>query len=136
MGNFTKEVTNNYQFDGDNITVSFKRLSRKDAMKLLPFIKAKEDGTMVMEIKEQFEFAEIASNILKGNITNFVGMFMGGEQVVIGSEKYNTVFEDVYFTSLIADIIKDIMEVSFLNSTVEKKSDQQAEGISLPTGTI
>lgn len=121
MGSYTRSVTKFYDFDCDKITVNFKRLLRSDAMELSPYMQTKEDGSVTMSMQTQFEFADVAAKVLKKAINTFSGLTIDGKEVTEKSDEYNSVFEDVYFMSLLMQIMGDVMSCSFMAGDTEKK---------------
>lgn len=121
MGTYTRSVTKFYDFDGDKITVNFKRLLRSDAMELSPYMQTKEDGTVTMSMQTQFEFSNVAAKVLKKCILSFSGLMIDGKEVTEKSEDYDAVFDDVYFMSLLMQIMGDVMSCSFMAGDTEKK---------------
>ncbi len=53
MSKYTSKVTYKTEFEGDKIKASLSRLKRKDFLKMLPFMKADEDGKSTMTKEEE-----------------------------------------------------------------------------------
>lgn len=121
MGTYTRSVTKEYEFDGDKITVNFKRLLRSDAMELSPYMQARDDGSVTMSMQTQFQFADVAAKVLKNCINTFSGLKIDGIEVTEKSDLYLTLFSDVYFMSLLMQIMGDVMTCSFMAGDTEKK---------------
>lgn len=115
MGNFTKAFTRTYEFDGDNISVEFTRLKRKDAMTLAPYI---TDGGEDVKVafKDQLEFLNAASEILPTCIVKFRGLTIEGQLISELHEDFKLIFSEIYFMELLSDMLGDLMEASFLQS--------------------
>ena len=66
MSRFTKNITKEFDFDGDNVTVTMKRLKRKDALKLMPYIgEPNEQGEVEMTFNDQMEMIDVGGDMLK-----------------------------------------------------------------------
>lgn len=136
MGNFTKQITKTYEFDGDIVTVTMTRLRRIDAMVLTPFIKQYGDGSVKMSFGEQIDFINTAADILPNCIKSFSGLFIEGVEVTRESEEFNIIMEDMYFMSLLSDILKDITVASFVSNEEKKDIKKPQENISEDSATI
>jgi hypothetical protein len=121
MGSYTRSVTKFYDFDGDKVTVNFRRLLRSEAMELSPYMQTKDDGSVTMTMQTQFEFADVAAKVLKKVINTFSGLTIDGKEITEKSEEYASVFDDVYFMSLLMQIMGDVMSCSFVVGDTEKK---------------
>ncbi|MCK5609649.1 hypothetical protein KAR91_47690 [Candidatus Pacearchaeota archaeon] len=145
MSKFTKQITKTYEFEGDNVVVKMKRLKRKDAIKLAPFMtEPDEDGKVKMKFEESLNFMEESCKVLMKYVTSFTGLTDNEDKdLVEGEPVYMTAKEvlgedgSTYFMNLISLMISDLMQASFAGGDKEKKSlDVQQEDISKESVTI
>lgn len=124
MSKFTKQIKKTYEFEGDTIQVSMKRLKRKDAIKLAPFISSgDEDGKVSMSFEDSLVFADKSSSILNKYVTDFTGLKEEDGTPLEVSDIFGDDGE-VYFIGLISEMMADLMEASFVgDSEKEKKLD-------------
>lgn len=113
MSYFTNTVTKTYDYDDDKVTVTFKRMKRKDVLATLL-----GEGTPV-------EKQERVLAYLPDCITQFDGLKVNGEPITLAQA-----IEEQYFQPLIADITRDIYEASKLGDDDQKKSAERQPGIS------
>lgn len=130
MGNFTLNIKKEYEFDGDKITVTMKRLSRVNALTITPHIekasKGRSDGdTVSMSSSDTMEYMEAAGSILRDSVVDISGLYIEGVEVKQGTDKFFTVLDSVYFLNLIMMITNDLVAESFLKVEDEKKSGGQ-----------
>lgn len=127
MGNFTKDFTKVYEFDGDTVSVTMSRLLRKDAMKLTPYVHTDENGNTVMSMDDQMEMLNLVTELFPIYITKLSGLVVEGEELIIEDRKsnnellYGLFLEQVYFLNLHSMIVADLMSESFVSSDDEKK---------------
>lgn len=126
MSNFTPMVTEDFDFDGDTVTVTFERMKRKHIVLLSPHMDPSQEG--VVSFEDQVQFTEVAVEILPEVVKTLTGLVdSGGNNIAL-----DTVLEETYFTKLVADIMSAVMKNSFLKSDdgkgedEEKKSDKQS----------
>lgn len=122
MGNFTKDITKSYEFDGDKINVTMQRLKRADAMSLAPYMKQTSDG-VAMSFKDQVEFIDAAANVLPNCVTNITGLIIDGAEASF--EEAKVIYTEMYFMPLISQIVRDLVAESFITS-------QQADEVKKP----
>ena len=128
MSKFTKQIKRVYIFEDDTVSVSMKRLKRKDAIKLAPFMSEPDkDGKVTMAFEDSLKFADKACEVLLKYTTNFEGLKEeDGTPLKIADifgEEGST-----YFMGLISEMMADLMEASFVGGEEdEKKSDVQQE---------
>jgi len=108
MSNFTPLVTKEYDFDGDHITVTFSRVTRKHMLASMPaFLKIQE--------ADEDNRAEIINDVLNDIvdvIPNYVKSIEGLNDVEGNRIKIETVVTDMYFMRLCALIANDMMRES------------------------
>ncbi len=138
MGHFTQDFQKEYEFDGDNITVKMKRLTRPNAAIINPHVsrvserarKAEQeqgkdfDKSKLLSQEEMVEYMEATEKVLRDSIVRIDGLFIEGNQVVVGSDLYETVLTHVYFTELLVRIVNDLVAASHLTADEEKKSEE------------
>lgn len=135
MGKFTQNVEKDYEFDGDNIKVKMKRLSRVNANIINPHIllitnrskiAEKEQGqffdkSTLLSADEMAEYMEATATVLRDSIVSMEGLFIEGNEVKVGSELYETVLTHVYFTELLVRMVNDLVSSSHMSADDEKK---------------
>ena len=141
MGKFTQNIEKDYEFDGDNIKVKMKRLSRVNANIINPHIlritkrtaaaiKAEGenfDKTKLLSAEEMAEYLEATVNVLRDSIVSIDGLFIEGNEVKVGSEQYETVLTHVYFTELLVRMVNDLVSSSHMSADDEKKLEDPPE---------
>lgn len=141
MGKFTQNVEKYYEFDGDNIKVKMKRLSRVNANIINPHIlritdrtaaaiKAEGenfDKTKLLSADEMAEYMEATATVLGDSIVSMEGLFIEGNEVKVGSELYETVLNHVYFTELLVRMVNDLVSSSHMSADDEKKLEDPLE---------
>ncbi len=124
MSKFTKQIKRSYSFQDDTVLVSMKRLKRKDAIKLAPFMsEPDEDGKVKMSFESSLNFADKACEVLSKYTTSFEGL---KEEDGTPLEVVDIFGEDgsTYFMELISEMMADLMEASFVGGEdTEKKLD-------------
>lgn len=135
MGNYVRNFTETFDFDGDSITVTLKQLKRVDAMKLIPIMAGmqgmnpEKPETMTDDkIAKSNEYVNVAASIIKegGYIANLQGMTVQNVPVTIDSELFNDIFDDFYFTGFVATIATLLIKHGSISKPEEKKSGVQS----------
>ena len=135
MGNYVRDFTETFDFDGDSITVTLKQLKRIDAMELLPAmagmvgIDPDKPETLTQDrIAKGNAFVETAAKIIKEGeyIVQLAGMTMEGRPVAAGSEELGFVLSDFYFTGFVSTVAGLLIKHSSISKAVEKKLDVQS----------
>ena len=136
MGNFTRQITKTYSFDGDQISIVFRRLKRHEALQLAPFFK-EENGETVMTFKDQLEMSNAVCDLLPDVILFLDGLVIDGVNVNYQSGQESEGFEDfvsnAYFLPLHTELMTDILDSSFVKETDEKKSEGSHKNTSQDT---
>ena len=131
MSKFTKQIKRTYTFEDDTVQVSMKRLKRKHAIKLAPFMaEPDENGLVKMTFADSMEFADKACEVLSDYVTSFEGL---KEEDGTPIELSDVFGEDgaTYFMDLVSNMMSDLMEASFIGGKEkEKKLDEPQEGTS------
>ncbi len=127
MGNFTKSVHFELEFDGDHITMDMQRGSRDDMLALEPYMmgdKTKdENGKLVMTFADVLKMEAICEPILSERITNFNGCKdSDGNKIELVD-----IMKENYYINLVSLIMNKFMEISFLKEDEVKKSVEQFE---------
>lgn len=139
MSQFTKHVKGTFEFDGDTVNVVLRRLKRKDAMKLLPYMGEPDaEGKFVMAFNDQMEMMNVATDLLKDSdyIFEMSGLTIEGREVVktgnniANPEDWDDLFENAYFMPLLSDIMSHLMDESFIKEGDAKKSEDLQDGTS------
>ncbi len=124
MSNFTPLVKTTYEFDGDTIQVWFSRLNRKDMLKILPsFAKiqqSKDDAEKGDEMSVEYvaninDVLNEVAELIPKYIRKFEGLNdTDGKPITI-----ETVVDEMYFSTLLSELIIDIIKQSGVPSGKE-----------------
>jgi hypothetical protein len=113
MSNFTPLVTKEYEFEGDTVTVTFRRLKRKHMLQALPAMnRLSELDVNETEINNKTELVNDFIGSIIDAIPEYVETFSGladSEGNPIGIE---TVINDFYFLKLATFISMDMVKSS------------------------
>lgn len=115
MSNYLPLVTKEYKFEGDNVKVSFKLLSRKQMMDLLPLMPEKKDSAMSVE--QQAELMKVSLSALEENIKEFTGLKDANGNAIPVEEA----IAQSYFLTLFSDITEDMFKESMIEEEEEEK---------------
>lgn len=144
MGNYTKTIKYETDFDGDHIKVEMKRLKRPDAVQIIPLVgEPDKDGSYKIEnLVDQIELMNSMSDLLtdpgKKYIINFSGLKIEDKELIMQDgnipeediELFNEVFTGAYFMPLLAEFTAELMDKSFLKEEDKKKLESQQGDIS------
>ena len=126
MSNFTPLVQKEYEFDGDTITMHFRRLKRKDMLAIMPRLKKFEDSQRESKALEKSDDADAVSaaaesvneslgdlvDALSAKVPEYTEHFEG----LIDSEGHpigiKTVCEELYFMRLCVKLCMDMIQES------------------------
>lgn len=122
MSNFTKSEEFKTEFQKDIVEMRLTRLKRGDIKELSPYIKQPdENGNITLSFSENIEFTGMAAEILPRYVTNFKGLTdKAGEPIEL-----EDILEETYFITLVGNIFRRLMEISFVSGDEEKKSEEQ-----------
>lgn len=132
MGNYVKNFTETFDFDGDKITIVLKQLTRMDAMELMPAMANMQGMDVKHMTKDDMDnsnkFVEVAASILKdgGYIVSLSGLFIEGRTVSVDSDDMDLVYKDFYFTSFITSVAMFLIKHGSMSKATEKKSEGQS----------
>ena len=113
MSRYTPKVTQQFEFDGDTVTVEFNRLKRKHLLVLSPHM---TDDADKLTFEDQVKFTEVAAEIMPECVISMTGLTdIDGNTISI-----ETVTEDAYFVKLVSDIMGAIMSHSFMSEDEAK----------------
>lgn len=127
MSKFTKQINKTYEFDGDKVTITMKRLKRKDAIKLAPYmVEPDKDGKVSMKFEDSLLFVDKACEVLSTHVTTMTGLFDSDSEVITKEEVFGDGTE-TYFMSLISEVIGDLMEASFTGFDEKKSGKPQQD---------
>lgn len=130
MSNFTLNFTKTFSFDGDTVTVVMKRLTRESALRLAPYMKTGEDGEMRMSFEDNLKFMDVGAAVLKDCIVSMKGLYVEQNQVDVGTDMFNVVFENMYFLGLLSDMFNELFSESFMDDDDVGKSEEEPADIS------
>jgi hypothetical protein len=112
MSNFTPLVNQEYEFEGDKISITFSRLKRKDMLASMPALKrltdANDSGDEDAKREAINDVLNNIADVLPGYVTSFEGLADGdGSPVAI-----EAVCETFYFMKLAAEIATGMLQAS------------------------
>ena len=113
MSNFTKSLVEKFNFDGDEVTVTFTRLKRKHLISLAPHMTA--DGNIAFS--DQVKFMDAAAEVLPDIITSMTGLKDSDGNALTVEDVVN----ETYFVGLVSDLMTKVMEHSFVQGEQVKK---------------
>jgi len=123
MSKFLPNISKTYEFEGDTIAATFKRLTRQQMMAIQPLspkVVGRKDDKPILEEQapdQQVAMMDLAINSLKENMVSFTGLKDGnGEEV-----KFEVAVDQAYFTGLMSGMTGDLLSESMVN---EKKPKQ------------
>ena len=119
MSKYTPLVKKSYPFEGDTVTVLFKRLTRAQMLQLTPFLPDSEDA--VMSNEENILLMDETTKCLKDNIAENSGLKDPDGNAL----DLKDCIDDSYFMGLASLISADMMTESMVNA---KKLKKQKEG--------
>lgn len=115
MGNFTRSLTHELEFDGDNIKITIKPLKRKDLLKLTPHVPTDQTNQ-----EQLFKFVEAAAPILPDYIESIEGIKdANGEDVPL-----EHIIEDVYFIQVASQILGWLFDTCAVGKEQEKNLEK------------
>lgn len=121
MGQFTKLVKREFEFQDEKVTVTFERLKRKDVMRIFPVLKdvgasfadlkdeeemSSEDAAKALEVAEKF--LDILGERLEQYIHRIEGL-TGADNEEIDK---HVVCEEAYFIPLVTELVMAMLEES------------------------
>lgn len=137
MSKFTRNFTRTIEFDGDQVSVTMKRLKRKQMFDLAPYMgEADENGKVKMSLKDNMQLLDQAQEKIKANLVALSGLTIDGEELAVEGGKpsnpdlYGLIFDEAYFMNLLGEMLGAMVEESFVGEEDEKKSDGQRGGTS------
>lgn len=123
MGRFTPTVTFTTEFDGDKVTVEFRRMRSDQGMRLAPFLRPSEDGKGIapLSIEDKIGLFRESIPILRECLVSITG----SKQPDGTENSVDTILTQEYFGPLVREIMERIMEASRIARDGEdaKKSD-------------
>jgi len=129
MSKFTKQIKKTYKFEGDTVVVVMKRLHRKDAITLAPFMSQPDkDGQITMAFEDSLKFADKSCEVLLTHVVSLTGLT--DDETEKGEMTKEDLFGEegaTYFMSLISEMMSDLMAASFAGATEEKKLEVPQE---------
>lgn len=132
MSKFTLTIRKEYDFDGDKVVAKMSRLTRANALLIMPHVQAaseavSEGGKASMEMADTMAYMEAAGTVLRSSIKDLSGLFIDNEEVKPGTPLFEAFLESIYFMSLIMGMVNDLVFESFLKVEDEKKPVEQSE---------
>ena len=121
MSDYLPTVSKTYEFQGDTVSATFKRMTRRQMMAISPLLPATANGTPVEQSQqEQFALMDAAIEALAENVESFKGIKdMEGRGM-----DFEEVKDQAYFTSLLSEMAMDLITESMVQ---EKKNPSSTE---------
>lgn len=123
MGTFTSVIKKEFEFDGDKVVVTFRRMKNKHFLKIAPFLIPDPNGppTLKAGMLRAVKLVDDAKEILTECVVRIVGL-TDAEGNPLGLE---TILEESFFISLMDEMLGFLMEESVLKGDEAKKSEGQ-----------
>lgn len=113
MSSFLKNVSKTYTFEGDTISISFTRMTRKQMMDISPYLPKSSDEAQTQA--QQMDLVDKGIDILKQNMISFTGLKDSeGEDLT-----FNDISDEALFMELTSEIMADLMS----ESTIDEKKE-------------
>lgn len=138
MTGYTRKVVKDIRFDGEVVTVEFRRLTRPELMQLQPFFYLDEHGRGQFRAEEQGRFLDTLAELLPRVLLGMDGPTMDGERLkyvwgettpalagrLIPEEAIEEVLTGAYFLPLQMELVTHLMLASSppQDPTAAKKS--------------
>ena len=100
---YTRTVTKQVEFEGQQITFRFRRLKRWEFMELQPFFVNSTAGEIELEFEDQKAFFEIIERLLPSTILNLTGLTIDGDVFTYDAKNSDEAAKEV-FTEIITEI--------------------------------
>lgn len=119
---FIKEFTVTKEFEDEPYKVTMKRMKRKDALKLTPFMsEPDENGEVKLSFQDKMDMLDVAADMLPKYIT---GIEYNGEIHDSKSELATNIIEEAYFMALAGELIGELVDHSFTKDKTKIKKPQ------------
>lgn len=117
---YTRTVTKQVEFEGQQITFRFRRLKRWEFMELQPFFVNSAAGEIELEFEDQKAFFEIIERLLPSTILNLTGLTIDGDVFTYDAknsdeaakEMFTEIITEIYFVQLVQSLIAEIIQAS------------------------
>lgn len=114
MSRFTPLVKKQYTFQGDNVTVTFSRLTRKHVIELMPLINSLKGGDKDAENE--------TLNKIFDTVPKYVKDIKGLLDTDGNPIEVETIFSEMYFANLITEISLDVINESMPTEGADSKN--------------
>ena len=112
MSNFTPLVTQEYEFEGDTVSITFSRLKRKDMIGAMPALQALQQAKEAEDNELMGSAINDVLNSIVDVIPDYVKEFSGLNDVMGEPVPIETVCSEFYFVKLVMQIAIGMLEVS------------------------
>lgn len=128
MSNFTPNFTKTFNFQGDTITVKFRRMKRQHMALLAPYFEESDEG-LSLKFTDVQEFLDKCQLIFTDTIVSFNGLRTAdGEEITESHDLYETeVLSGTYFQELLME-----MTTELINQSSVSKSDMGKSSFTRP----
>lgn len=116
MSQFTPTVKFTTEFDGDKITMTLKRLTRKQLHTCSPIMENLDS------FEKKLEYLDVMAKLLPDVVSDFQGLVIQGKEVSL-----DIILQEGFFGPLIDEISGELFRVSFHQEEDVKKSEGSAE---------
>ncbi len=120
MSNYIPLVKKTYDFEGDTVIVTFKRLTRAQMISLTPFLPETEETEMTNE--QNVNLMENVSECVSENMVECSGL-RDAEGNALDLKEH---IDDMYFMELVTLISTDLMESSMVNAKKLKRRKEES----------
>jgi hypothetical protein len=118
MSKFTPLVKRTYEFQGDSISVSFRRLTRKHVLGFMPKVIAAQHCEGAEQLQAQNEMLNDLVDLLPQYVEEFTGLRDTDGNAV----QFDTVVSEIFFIDLVTEIGTDLMNESMVMDGKEAKN--------------
>lgn len=122
MSKYTPTFSSQKEFDGDQVSVEFRRMKRKHMMLIASKSEINADGKSVIRGTPD-ELLDTMASVIKECVVSVDLLDANGTAVSI-----DTIIEDLYFFDLAMWMLNELMS----NSRIAKNGDDEKNSVALP----
>ncbi|KKL79399.1 hypothetical protein LCGC14_2015240 [marine sediment metagenome] len=115
MSQFTPTVKFTTEFDGDTITMTLKRLTRKQLHTCAPIMENLDN------FEKKLQYLDVMAQLLPDVVSDFRGLMTEN-----GEASLESILEEGFFGPLIDEISGELFRISFHQEEDVKKSERSA----------
>lgn len=127
MSRFTPTVCRTTEFQGDTVTVIFRRMQNKHVKIIAPFMQGVDEGNASMRFSDLFEMISVGKEVFSECVVSISGLKDDQNNDV----PLETVLTETYFMALVGWMFNTLAEISFVGEADAKKSGPASSGSSV-----